>query len=159
MKANESPVFMELSEQETGTWTHMWAFHSGIHSRLDSRLKQEAGVSHVEYLVLYNLARAGERRLRMSDLAQACHMTLSHFSRVITRLELQGMVARMPDSVDGRSTLAEITEQGSALLALASPGFVSEVRSMVFDHLEPEESVALGNAMRKLATAAVEHRS
>ena len=80
-------------------------------------------------------------------------MTLSHLSRVITRLERQGTVRRLPDPEDGRSTLAQLTAAGLNLLKEASPGHITEIRRLIFDHLDPEEQHQFGETMGKIVRA------
>lgn len=49
-------------------------------------------------------------------------MTLSHLSRVVSRLERAGWVRRIPDPTDGRCTLARLTDEGWRKVAAAVPG-------------------------------------
>ncbi|MDO5512234.1 MarR family winged helix-turn-helix transcriptional regulator [Corynebacterium sp.] len=142
-----------LSEREVETWMNVWSFHVWLPARLEAQLKRDAGISHYDYFALTQLWQAPDHLLRMSELASACDMTLSHLSRVITRLEKQEFVRRLPDPDDGRSTLAELTESGLALFEQAAPGHVSEVRRLIFDNLEPEEQQQFGDAMSKIVAA------
>lgn len=142
-----------LSEQESETWMNVWSFHVWLPSRLEAQLKRDAGISHYDYFALMQLWKAPTHVLRMSELAAASDMTLSHLSRVITRLEKQDLVRRSPDPADGRSTLAELTRDGLALFEQAAPGHVSEVRRLIFDNLEPEEQRHFSDAMSKIVAA------
>ena len=142
-----------LSEQESETWMNIWSFHVWLPSRLAAQLKRDAGISHYDYFALMQLWKAPTHVLRMSELAAASDMTLSHLSRVITRLEKQDLVRRSPDPADGRSTLAELTRDGLALFEQAAPGHVSEVRRLIFDNLEPEEQRHFSDAMSKIVAA------
>ncbi|GAB3700613.1 MarR family transcriptional regulator [Corynebacterium nasicanis] len=149
---NNRPVEW-LSEREVETWMNVWSFHVWLPTRLEAQLKRDAGISHYDYFALTQLWQSPEHTLRMSELAAACEMTLSHLSRVITRLEKQDFVRRLPDPDDGRSTLAELTSAGLALFEQAAPGHVSEVRRLIFDNLEPEEQKQFGEAMSKIVAA------
>jgi len=142
-----------LSDQESETWMNVWSFHVWLPSRLEAQLKRDAGISHYDYFALMQLWKAPQHTLRMSELAAASDMTLSHLSRVITRLEKQEFVRRLPDPSDGRSTLAELTSEGLALFEQAAPGHVSEVRRLIFDNLEPEEQRHFSDAMSKIVAA------
>jgi len=142
-----------LSDQESETWMNVWSFHVWLPSRLEAQLKRDAGISHYDYFALMQLWKAPQHTLRMSELAAASDMTLSHLSRVITRLEKQEFVRRLPDPSDGRSTLAELTSEGLALFEQAAPGHVSEVRRLIFDNLEPDEQRHFSDAMSKIVAA------
>lgn len=142
-----------LSEKEAETWMNVWSFHTWLPTRLEAQLKRDAGISHYDYFALTQLWRAPGHILRMSELAAECDMTLSHLSRVVTRLEKREFVRRLPDPDDGRSTLAELTSAGLDLVERAAPGNVSEVRRLIFDNLEPEECQQFGDAMSKIVAA------
>ena len=142
-----------LSDQESETWMNVWSFHVWLPSRLEAQLTTDAGSSPDDYFALRQLWTAPAHTLRMSELAAASEMTLSHLSRVITRLEKQDLVRRLPDPTDGRSTLAELTSGGLALFEQAAPGHVSEVRRLIFDNLEPEEQRHFSDAMSKIVAA------
>ncbi len=142
-----------LSDQESETWMNVWSFHVWLPTRLEAQLKRDAGISHYDYFALMQLWKAPNHVLRMSELAAASDMTLSHLSRVITRLEKQDLVRRVPDPNDGRSTLAELTTEGLALFEQAAPGHVSEVRRLIFDNLGPEEQRHFSDAMSKIVAA------
>lgn len=142
-----------LSDQETETWLNIWSFHVWLPTRLEAQLKRDAGISHYDYFALTRLWAADDHALRMSELAAASDMTLSHLSRVITRLERQGAVRRLPDPDDGRSTLAQLTEAGKELLKNAAPGHINEIRRLIFDNLDQDEQKQFGETMRKIVGA------
>lgn len=149
---SEEPVKW-LNEVEAETWLNIWSMYVWLPSRLDAQLKEDMGISHYEYFALAQISMAPEQKLRMSELAALSDMTLSHLSRVVTRLEKSGWVNRIPDPDDGRSTLAELTMQGWELVQRAAPGHVGEVRKLVFDNLEQEEIEQLSQIMPKIVTA------
>src|SRR5436309_2111991 len=68
---------------------------------LESDLLIGQGMSLSEYTALMHLSEAPERTLRMSDLASACALSLSGMSRIVGRLEAQGLVERQRASCDG----------------------------------------------------------
>lgn len=142
-----------LSGQEAETWLNIWSFHVWLPTRLEAQLKRDAGISHYDYFALTRLWAAEDHVLRMSELASASDMTLSHLSRVITRLERQGAVLRLPDPDDGRSTLAQLTEAGKELLKNAAPGHINEIRRLIFDNLDQDEQRQFGEAIGKIVGA------
>ncbi|WP_394280730.1 MarR family winged helix-turn-helix transcriptional regulator [Corynebacterium sp.] len=143
----------KFTEEENKTWENVWSFYVGLPTKLDAQLKRDAGISHFDFYAMINIAATDEGSLRMSELAEASDMSLSHLSRVITRLEKKGYVERVPDPNDGRSTLAELTEEGWGVVDKAAPGHVSQVRRLVFDNLTEEENRAVASAMAKIVDA------
>lgn len=142
-----------LSDEEAETWLNVWSFYSGMPTRLDAQLKRDAGISHYDFFAMQTMSRAENGCLRMSELAALAEMSLSHLSRVITRLEKKELVRRIPDPNDGRSTLVELTDAGWDLIREVAPGHINEVRKLVFDNLTPEENRQVGAAMKKIVEA------
>lgn len=142
-----------LTEAQTETWLNIWSMYVWLPNRLDAQLKRDSGMSHYDYFAMAQISMAPDAKLRMSELAALSDMTLSHLSRVVTRLEKQGWVVRTPDPGDGRSTLAELTEEGWEVVRAAAPGHVAEVRKLVFDQLDDEETQQLGKLMDKIVHA------
>jgi DNA-binding MarR family transcriptional regulator len=139
-----------LDDGEMDTWLALWSVMEWLPVRLDAQLRRDSGLSQNEYNALSQISMAPHRTVRLSELARVANMTLSHLSRVITRLENSGWVVRTPDPGDGRYTLARLTDAGLEKVTEAAPGHVEAVRRHVFDHLTPEQSAALGDAAARI---------
>lgn len=142
-----------LNQEQQDVWLNIWSMRVWLPARLDAQLKKQNGLSNFDYFALAQISMAPERRLRMSELAELSDMTLSHLSRVVTRLEKAGWVRREPDPTDGRATVAVLTEEGWDKVVEAAPGHVGEVRRLIFDNLTDDELKVLGTAMEKIITA------
>jgi DNA-binding MarR family transcriptional regulator len=88
-------------------------------AELDGQLRPH-GLTFARYeaLVLITFSRAGALPLRVIGQRLMVHPT--SVTNIIHRLEGQGLVARRPNPDDGRGTLAEITPEGRALVAVAT---------------------------------------
>lgn len=142
-----------LDPDEQRTWRAVWALMTWLPVRLDAQLHADAGLSLAEYNALSQMSEAPDRTLRLSDLATASNMTLSHLSRVITRLEKAGWVTRSPDPEDGRYTQGRVTDAGWEKVVAIAPGHVAAVRRAVFDQLSTEQVQALGETASLVADA------
>lgn len=142
-----------LSSEEDETWRSVWALMTWLPVRLDSQLRADAGLSQAEYHALSQISEAPDRIMRLSTLAARSNMTLSHLSRVITRLADAGWLVRSPDPDDGRYTRAQLTEAGWQKLRTAAPSHVEAVRQAVFDYLSADEARCLGLAAARVADA------
>lgn len=140
-----------LSPTEAETWRALWTVMVWLPARLDHQLQQESTLSSAEYYALSQLSMAPERTARLSELALVANMTLSHLSRVVSRLEKEELLRRLPDPTDGRYTLATLTESGWNKVVDAAPGHVEAVRRYVFDNLTPEQVQNLGEATARIA--------
>lgn len=79
------------------------------------------GVSTAEFEVMIRLARSPGRRLRMSDLAAQTTLSTSGVTRVVDRLERDGLVGRAPCASDRRGFFAVLTAAGAARLTAMMP--------------------------------------
>lgn len=128
-----------LSQDERTAWIQFAAVLELLPSVLDLQLTQDEGLTHFDYFTLAMLSEAPQRTLRMSQLAAATNATLPRLSRVISRLESEGLVQRQPCPQDRRATNAVLTELGWAKVQHAAPGHVENVRRHVIDNLTPEQ--------------------
>lgn len=142
-----------LNVEEMRAWRAIWAVMTWLPTRLDAELRAEAGMSLAEYSALSQISEAPEPTVRLGELAVSANMTLSHLSRVLSRMEGQGWVIRSADPQDGRYTLGRLTAAGRAKVEATAPGHVAAVRRYLFDALTPEQVRALGGTAAVVATA------
>jgi DNA-binding MarR family transcriptional regulator len=116
-------------------------------------LERSCGMNATEYRVLMHLSEAPDLQLRMSDLADRTGLSPSRITRVVDAIAEGGLVEKLQGSDDGRSTLATLTKEGLATLRRAYPHHLRSVRRTVFDHLERDETLAIGPVLRRLAEA------
>jgi DNA-binding MarR family transcriptional regulator len=119
---------------------------------LEADLLTGQGMSLSEYTALMHLSEAPRRTLRMSDLASACALSLSGMSRIVGRLEGQGLVERQRSSCDGRGLNAVLTDAGLDRLRLAWPTHLTSVRRHVMNHLGDLDLTAVTAALTRFAS-------
>lgn len=142
-----------FSGADLETWSALATVLEWLPAALDAQLQRDAELTHFEYGILFALADAPGRSLRMRVLAGYANSTLSRLSRAITRLETRGWVRRSPDPDDGRSTLATLTDAGAAVYERATPGHVETVRRLVLDPLTAAQARQLRDISRRIAGA------
>lgn len=128
-----------LSPEEQRAWRAYIAATHLLEDAIDRQLQQDAGMPHLFYSVLANLSEAPERRLRMTDLAETLKITRSRLTYAVGRLERDGLVRREDCRWDKRSSIAVLTEEGTAVLERTAPGHVETVRATLFDRLTPAQ--------------------
>ena len=116
-----------LSEEEMEAWQALLHAHEQITRRLDAELREEHGLSLSEYDVLLRLARAPEG-LRMAELAARIMFSPSGLTRVVDRLEAEGLVSRRRDAGDARVVLAQLTTKGRERLRAAARTHLRGIR-------------------------------
>jgi DNA-binding MarR family transcriptional regulator len=84
--------------------------------RLARRLRQHAvgGLTPSQRSVLATLHQSGV--LRMGDLARIEDVSPPSITGIVGRLEEKGMVTRIPDPDDARSTMVQISDEATRLL-------------------------------------------
>jgi DNA-binding MarR family transcriptional regulator len=132
-----------LTPEEQRAWRSYLAASWLLEDTIDRQLQQEAGMPHLYYSVLANLSESPDRRMRMTDLAEALKITRSRLTYVVSRLEKDGTVRREESPNDKRGCMAVLTDAGMTLLERTAPGHVETVRTSVFDQLTPEQVAQL----------------
>src|SRR5437763_13481366 len=118
----EAPAPVELREltpQELGAWRGMLRVHSARVKALDAELMATHGLPLTSYEVLINLQAAPGRRRRMAELADGVLLSRSGTTRLVDRLERDGLLERSICDSDGRGCFAVLTDKGEELLARA----------------------------------------
>jgi DNA-binding MarR family transcriptional regulator len=132
-----------LDDEEQRTWRAFYAATSLLFDRLDRELQRDAGMPHAYYEILVVLSETPGRSLRMSELADRTRSSRSRLSHAVAKLEASGWVQRRDCPGDKRGQLAELTDEGFAVLVKAAPGHVEGVRAHLFDQLTPAQTEQL----------------
>ena len=122
---------------------------------LDGELLEAQGLNLTEYSVLMNLSEQPNCSMRMSELANAVSISISGLTRVVERLNRQGLVERVKAETDGRGQLAVLAPAGLARLEKAYPTHLAGVRKHVMDHLANLDLAALAEALANIAAAEI----
>jgi DNA-binding MarR family transcriptional regulator len=151
METSDEPQW--LNAEERRAWLTLASVTMRLLPALDAQLRRDAGISHFEYRVMAALSEAPEHTLRMSELAVLAEGSLSRLSQVVARLEEKNWVRRTPDPVDGRYTLAILTDDGWHKVVATAPGHVNEVRRLVFDPLTKTQTNQLTTIGQRIMRA------
>lgn len=149
-RANPQDV-VPLTPDEEAVWRALARAVVVIPRVLEADLLEAQGITVTEYTVLMNLSEAPGRSLRMNELASRVALSVSGLSRVVGRLEQQGLVRRERASADGRGQLACLTPAGGRCLRKAWPTHLASVRRHVVDHLHGLDLAALAEALAGVA--------
>ena len=100
--------------------------------------------------MLVNLESAPDRQMRMSELAEAVLLSRSGLTRLVERLERDGLLTRADCPDDARGSLAVLTDAGVARLAEARKTHLRGVRERFLDHFAEDELERLGEYWRRV---------
>jgi DNA-binding MarR family transcriptional regulator len=104
-----------------GSWRELMERHARVTGALECVLQDEHGLGVSEFEVLERLAAGDSDERRMQELADAVHLSQSALSRLIGRLEAEGLVTRAICSEDRRGIFACLTDAGRARYEAALP--------------------------------------
>ena len=140
-----------LNEKETQAWVGLLHAHALLVKQVDAELVAAHGLSLSGFEVLWRVDTARDGRLRMTDLAELVLLSPSGLSRLVDRLEADGMIERVACPTDGRAINATITELGRARLSEAQETHVEGIRSRFLAHFDEPEIRQLAGFWLRLA--------
>ena len=107
--------------QSVDVWHDLMDRYARTMSALERALEQQHGLGVSEYEVLERLASPDKDQRRMQELAEAVHLSQSALSRVVGRLESDGLVVRGMCAEDRRGIYACLTDAGRSRYEAARP--------------------------------------
>ena len=116
-----------ISPSVADAWLSLLVAYGRLTRALSNELMDAAGMSLADFDVLAQLARAPERRIRMSELADHVIISKSGLTRRIDRLSASGWVSRIRCASDGRVFWATLTPAGLKAFRAAAPKHLSSV--------------------------------
>lgn len=143
-----------LDRAELGAWRGLLRVHSRMTKALDAELIAEHGISLSSYEVLLFLADAPDGQLRMSELADGVLLSRSGLTRLVDRMERDGLLRRERCEDDARGFNALITAEGRELFQSARRTHLDGVRELFLSHLSDDELRTLARLWEKVAPGA-----
>jgi MarR family 2-MHQ and catechol resistance regulon transcriptional repressor len=126
--------------------------YTGLTNRFAAQFDQHR-LSAVEFEVLMRLARSPKNRLRMTDLAGQTSLSTSGVTRVVDRMDRDGLVRREACPSDRRSSCAVITEAGLTRLDEVLPGHLELVQQWFIGQLSASQLEQMLESLRTIRDA------
>jgi DNA-binding MarR family transcriptional regulator len=126
--------------------------YTGLTNRFAAQFEQHR-LSPVEFEVLLRLARSPDHRLRMTDLAGQTSLSTSGVTRVVDRMDRDGLVRREACASDRRSSYAVLTDAGMSRLEEVLPGHLELVQQWFVGQLSPAQLEQMLEALRRIRDA------
>jgi DNA-binding MarR family transcriptional regulator len=133
-------------------WRAFLFAHAQVRRQLERELQAEQAMSLGEYEVLLFLAYSDGRRLRMSELADRMFLSRSGATRLVDRLEADGLVERVSCDTDRRGQWAQLTDGGYQRLRSASPTHLRGIAEHFLDRIPADELDALHATLERVTT-------
>jgi DNA-binding MarR family transcriptional regulator len=125
---------------------------TGLTNRFAAQF-EEHRLSAVEFEVLLRLGRSPGNRLRMTDLAGQTSLSTSGVTRVVDRMDRDGLVCREACPSDRRSSYAVLTPVGRQRLDEVLPGHLALVQRWFIGQLAPAQLDGMLESLRMIRDA------
>jgi DNA-binding MarR family transcriptional regulator len=124
--------------------------HAGVYREADRMLTGAFGVSAAQLGVLFVLTEGEGRTLR--DVAGELGLSPQGLTGLVDRMEVRGLVRRIPNPADGRSQLLVLEASGRDLAAQAG-GLVQEVNRRILEPFNAEQRAVIRAFLERVAAA------
>jgi DNA-binding MarR family transcriptional regulator len=145
------PEQESLSLGELRAWRGLLRAHACLAKRLDADLEQAHHLPMTSYEVLHHLQEATGGRMRMRDLAEQAQLSRSGLTRLVDRLERDGLLERCSCDHDARGSYACLTESGLERLEEARVTHLEVVREHFFSRFSEAELTVLADMWERIA--------
>ena len=142
-----------LETSKGSVWALFLTAHAVLVEEIEVRLATAGLPPLAWYDVLWALERAGDRRLRMRELADMAVISRSNLTRLVDRLEAAGLVERERAKEDRRGAFALVTAQGKAMRKKMWPVYSAAIKELFEDHIAEREAAQMGESLRRILDA------
>ena len=134
-------------------WSCLVAVYQSVLHDVVGALETDADMDSGVFSALAYVARDGNGALPLSELQRLLHPRYSQpgVSRLVQRMEADGLVTRTTDPDDGRAAIVRLTARGRSRYERANDVYEAAVRSQFARHLRSTEArqlTALLSAVR-----------
>ncbi len=137
----------------TDLFANLSAAYTTLERELSASLVANHGLTINDYGCLLRLSHAGEQGMRRIDLANELRLSPSGITRLLDRLEDQGLVGKGECKEDARVSYAILTEAGMAKLKDAAPGHIEDIERHLADVLDEGEMRTLTELLGRVSAA------
>jgi DNA-binding MarR family transcriptional regulator len=139
-----------VTDLELAAWRSFIKSYGRIIESIEHDLAEHGRVPLTSYDVLIALFEAPEHKLRLGDLTQKVVITKSGVTRLLDRLEREGLVVREKSGEDRRGTYAKLTSEGELQLRKAWPVYAQGIKKYFAANLSEEQINHLIQAFRTI---------
>lgn len=142
-----------LTPRQMQAWRRFLHAHATVVRRLEADLLAEHRLPLATYDVLVQLVESPDRRLRMTELAGRVLLSRSGLTRLVDRLQREGLVRREACDSDARGMFAVLTDEGYERLKAATPTHLRGVREYAVGRLSDDDLAGLDAILGRMVAA------
>src|SRR3954449_5843091 len=127
----------------TDAFANLATAYAVLTRELSASLVEQHGLTINDYGCLLRLSRAGDQGMRRIDLANELQLSPSGITRLLDRLEDQGLVGKGECKEDARVSYAVLTDEGLEKLKQAAPEHIGDIEQRLASVLSEDEMKTL----------------
>lgn len=130
---------LKLTNQETTAWMGLIKSQQYLIEKVESELKAKGFPPLSWYDILLELDKAPDGSLRLNELGKKVLLNKYNVTRLIDRLEKEGLVSRDSCPIDGRGIFACITPEGRDLRKSMWPVYFNVIQEHFLSRFNKDE--------------------
>ncbi len=137
-------------ESSLRLWIQVVRLANGLQKNVDQRLRKQFGQTLARFDVLSQLGRVAEHELPVGQLSARLLTPTNNITRLLDRMERDGLVVRTLSETDRRSFNVKATPEGLSIfdaMATENRHWISEV----FEHLPTSQMNGLADVLRSIS--------
>ncbi|RWA68975.1 MarR family winged helix-turn-helix transcriptional regulator [Mesorhizobium sp.] len=138
------------SPETVKAWGRLMRVSRQLVEKTEDRLKAAGLPPLAWYDVLHELAEAGEGGLRPFELIDRVLLAQYNVSRLLARLEADGLVEKLPVSDDGRGQTVRITPSGREMRRRIWAIYGASIADLMGDRLSAKDLETLAGLLARL---------
>jgi DNA-binding MarR family transcriptional regulator len=138
------------SDETQAVWVSLMRIGPLVLDKVEAAAKAAGFPSLAAYDVLWGIERSEDGALRPRELAKQLLFPRYGLSRLLDRLEQDGLIARQECPEDARGQLIVLTDKGRKLRAKMWPIYGAAMKDAVETRLTPAEAKTLAKLLTKL---------
>lgn len=142
-----------IDETRMTAWRAFLEGQARVLEALGRELEAEHGLTLSAYEVLLYLYEEPSGSIRMQELAGRVLLSKSGLTRLVDRLEAEGLVSRRACPTDRRGVEATLTDLGRRRFRAAGPTHLRGIAEHFTSHLTKADAEAVIRTMRKVTGA------
>jgi len=137
--------------EASDAWRALLTAFARVNGVLADEMDAETALPLARYEILLLLIQAEDGALRPSELAERRRLSRSGATRLIDRLDRDGLVERRSCGTDRRGNLVTLTPKGEEAFRKAGRVHLRGIEEHVGSHLTSDEMAELRRILTKLA--------
>ncbi len=140
----------KIDEFHLAAWRAFLTAHAAVIHNIEEDLAHAQRVPLGSYDVLLTLSEASDHRLRMYEIAERVVLSRSGLTRLVDRLEKEGLLYRARCGEDRRGAYAVLSDKGLEALRQAWPIYAHGIQKNFASLLSDEEARVLTQVFERV---------